>query len=707
MASMLPAPKFQFFTNAGRLAVGYRVHTYLAGTVNTPKVTYQDADQVNPNTNPIILDARGEASIFWDGAYKVRMETAEGALVWEQDDVGSGSVTTANIIEVINDAGGASVIEYDDITIAEMLDTLKVTSMSAFITGTWDGIDDIQVLRFYSTLTGGASFWHHDGTTGGTPTVDTVPTIQAAMLTGRVISADGKGWVLVYRGVRITPYMFGLVGDRIADDTIALQNAMTFADVRGLEFYGGGGNASTNFNPVNTTATVTIPSTLKANFAGLRIEPNASMTSGIAVVVDGNVLGYKSNTIGRIDNLWVRRAFVDDHVDPSSNVDGVAITGDSGQSSYMSFYDLRIEGFRDNLQIGGTGATAYILAFFNPQISCSWRRGVSFTGACENANFHGGFIADSSNELFVGVGIYTAGAGSVDAYFHGTSIDYCDYSVAAAAGVLGFYGCHFENNNDNPHMLLTKTGGRVGCSITMVGGQMTGGPLTNGWASIPAESATGRPGMIDTVGGLHFVSIENTYVGNFRLVETVTQLVRNTDGVANRKLDLRPMVDAGYTGTPSSPLSMSLSTNSIYVGASGSMTGWVNAAGGGSTWSADTVEFYAPDTGSRKMVGGGSSSFLYQIIPVAGRSVVILKAWIKCTAYTGGFATLRAQFYAADATTVVLDVILTQQVSSVGGWIPIWSTIPVPAGAVTMRFNDYTSAFTGTAHFSNEHFWLI
>lgn len=64
MANLLsPIAKAKFFDNNGRPAVGYKVFSYAAGT-NTKLATYPDSDTSGTNTNPIILDFRGEANIW-------------------------------------------------------------------------------------------------------------------------------------------------------------------------------------------------------------------------------------------------------------------------------------------------------------------------------------------------------------------------------------------------------------------------------------------------------------------------------------------------------------------------------------------------------------------------------------------------------------------------------------------------------------------
>lgn len=63
MATLSPCPKLQFFDNDGRPAAGFKLYTYSAGTT-TPLATYADRDGAVENSNPIILDARGECVAY-------------------------------------------------------------------------------------------------------------------------------------------------------------------------------------------------------------------------------------------------------------------------------------------------------------------------------------------------------------------------------------------------------------------------------------------------------------------------------------------------------------------------------------------------------------------------------------------------------------------------------------------------------------------
>lgn len=68
--TIAPFPKHQFFTNAGLPAAGYKLFVYAAGT--TTKInSYSNQALTSANTNPIVLDSAGRATIFLDAlSYK-------------------------------------------------------------------------------------------------------------------------------------------------------------------------------------------------------------------------------------------------------------------------------------------------------------------------------------------------------------------------------------------------------------------------------------------------------------------------------------------------------------------------------------------------------------------------------------------------------------------------------------------------------------
>ena len=85
--SLSPPPKLQFFdANGDPLADGL-LYTYAAGST-TPLTSYTDSTGVSANTNPIVLDSRGEANVWLGTAsYKLALYTSTGVLIWTVDNI--------------------------------------------------------------------------------------------------------------------------------------------------------------------------------------------------------------------------------------------------------------------------------------------------------------------------------------------------------------------------------------------------------------------------------------------------------------------------------------------------------------------------------------------------------------------------------------------------------------------------------------------
>jgi hypothetical protein len=98
MTVLAQQPKAQFFDANGSPLVGGKVYTYAAGTT-TPLETYTDASGATANTNPVILDSRGECNLWFSTAssYKVVLETAADVLQWTVDNIATyGTVASQN-----------------------------------------------------------------------------------------------------------------------------------------------------------------------------------------------------------------------------------------------------------------------------------------------------------------------------------------------------------------------------------------------------------------------------------------------------------------------------------------------------------------------------------------------------------------------------------------------------------------------------------
>ena len=93
---LTPSPKIQFFDANGNPLVGGKLYSYASGT-STPLTTYTDSTGASANTNPIILDSRGECNL-WLGAanYTLTLKSATDVLIWSVDGV-SGTFSSSNI----------------------------------------------------------------------------------------------------------------------------------------------------------------------------------------------------------------------------------------------------------------------------------------------------------------------------------------------------------------------------------------------------------------------------------------------------------------------------------------------------------------------------------------------------------------------------------------------------------------------------------
>lgn len=89
-AVLLPNGKQQFIDINGRPLVAGTVGTYVPSTL-VAKNTWQDSAQTILNTNPIILDSRGQATIYGVGTYRQIVKDSLGNIIWDELISSNGS----------------------------------------------------------------------------------------------------------------------------------------------------------------------------------------------------------------------------------------------------------------------------------------------------------------------------------------------------------------------------------------------------------------------------------------------------------------------------------------------------------------------------------------------------------------------------------------------------------------------------------------
>jgi GDSL-like Lipase/Acylhydrolase family len=133
MSQNIPAGKNTFVDINGKPLVGGQVFNYLVGTT-TPKTTYQDSALTTPNTNPIILDGRGQCSMYGTGPYRQIVQDATSVTIWDQVVLDPGDVAqvlvsglAADLANSADPAKGSALIGHEASTVKLVLDSLTTS----------------------------------------------------------------------------------------------------------------------------------------------------------------------------------------------------------------------------------------------------------------------------------------------------------------------------------------------------------------------------------------------------------------------------------------------------------------------------------------------------------------------------------------------------------------------------------------------------
>lgn len=238
-AVLLPNAKAQFIDSTGKPLVGGKVYFYIPNT-STLKDTYQDAAQTILNTNPVILDANGQAIIWGVGTYRQVVYDQYGNLIWDQitEDISNGVIGNFTDNVFVSGAGftpGTTT----QLTLAANYGSLD--NIWVFFDGVWQGLDQLQslignVLTFVSPIPVGVNKVYVKGGTTvsiGTPNPGTVTDASVAANAGIQSSklsyqAPPTGSILRTVFSRLTDFLssfdFNAKADDATDDTTAVQN---------------------------------------------------------------------------------------------------------------------------------------------------------------------------------------------------------------------------------------------------------------------------------------------------------------------------------------------------------------------------------------------------------------------------------------------------------------------------------------------------
>ena len=98
-AQLAPLSVQRFYDNNGNPLFNGQLFSYAAGT-STPQATYVDSTQTTQNTNPVILNFRGECNLWLDPtkAYKLVLQDQFNNLIWTVDNIQGVLNPTSNLI---------------------------------------------------------------------------------------------------------------------------------------------------------------------------------------------------------------------------------------------------------------------------------------------------------------------------------------------------------------------------------------------------------------------------------------------------------------------------------------------------------------------------------------------------------------------------------------------------------------------------------
>lgn len=108
---LAPPPVFKAFDNNGIPLVAGKLFTYIAGTT-TKQASYTDSTGGTPNTNPVIMNYRGEANVWLDPTKVYKLVLAPSTdtdpptnPIWTVDQIAGGSLTPqGSIIPTVDNA---------------------------------------------------------------------------------------------------------------------------------------------------------------------------------------------------------------------------------------------------------------------------------------------------------------------------------------------------------------------------------------------------------------------------------------------------------------------------------------------------------------------------------------------------------------------------------------------------------------------------
>lgn len=254
---------FQAFSDQGVIGSGYKINTYVGGSVNTPVTTYTDATLTVANANPIVLGSNGRFA-------SLNVWVPSGTLVKLVMTDANGNVLVGGTIDNVPGVNDFSALSATQI--GQALWPQTASELAASVTPT-SYLYPPGDLRRYGAVPDNAT--------------DSTAAIQRA-----INGNQGSGTIIQIIG-----------GMYVVSSALSVTNSQIFSGSGTTGFGAGGG---TGIRTTSTTADVfTCNTALPVEFRDFTIISNAQKTSGngngITIVQSGTSI----NRLSRIERMYI------------------------------------------------------------------------------------------------------------------------------------------------------------------------------------------------------------------------------------------------------------------------------------------------------------------------------------------------------------------------------------------------------------------
>lgn len=222
----------QFFDNSGQVLTGGKLYSYLAGTT-TPAITYTSSNGNTAHPNPIVLNAAGrvpDSGEIWltdSISYKFILQDQNSVQIASWDNIvgiNSNFLQYALQDEIQTATQGQTVF-----TLATVQYTPATNSLTVLVNGS----KQIVTLNYIETSSTVVTFVSGLNV-GDVVEFITAVSVSTAVTQANLVSYTPDGINAVVTNVQtklrqfVTPQDFGAIADGTTDDSIAINNAITY-----------------------------------------------------------------------------------------------------------------------------------------------------------------------------------------------------------------------------------------------------------------------------------------------------------------------------------------------------------------------------------------------------------------------------------------------------------------------------------------------